>query len=589
MKAHGLGSAALMWLSLHGCLSGRPAGTCATSSDCKSGHLCVARACVPVCDVDEQCASGQICVDGACAPGAPRTPEVTAVDGDDPERLCPDAGGGHCIATGITVTGGRLLDATFYLLSDAGRVLALAPAADRTDTRARLPLAPDTEPGTYTLFAANTYGSAALTVSLLQGPPGPALTPDQLVDAVNSASRLIAVERLPVGTVHDSVAAGDHAHEAADTTAGTFAIARLPVGTSAQSVAAGDHVHGATEVVAGVFGLDRLPMGTTAGTVAAGNHLHQATDVTAGTILPERLPIGASAGMVAAGDHKHSTTDVAGLEAYVMPMPQSIAAPWVSGITYDPVTNALFYIQSATFSVGRYDLATGRDTLVWYNSGSNAGEGVAVVTRPLTGARELWFGYSGWGYIRHVPVTATPADATTPGAATDYPFAPGGFVGLVPATPLSGVPDSYLAVRSDTSDVRYWVFGASDWAALQLASPAGGETTNMNTAAVNTVLDGRAGGIVPAGLYLDTTTRTVWVGDLYNGYVWIYRYDPAELSAGAPNLPLLRYVARIRPPLGSNQGLAYDRARKLIWTCSYGQYQCVSAHFDIDVLVASLP
>ncbi len=61
-------------------------------------------------------------------------------------------------------------------------------------------------------------------------------------------------------------------------TTGTLSVDRLPVGTGPNTVAAGDHTH-AFSTITGQAAYSQLPVGTTANTVAAGNHTHTAAEV----------------------------------------------------------------------------------------------------------------------------------------------------------------------------------------------------------------------------------------------------------------------------------------------------------------------
>ncbi len=459
-------------------------------------------------------------------------PSIAAIDGDDPALVCPGAGT-HCILNGLAVTGDNLLGASFELQPAIGPAVALAAAVGSTATRALLALPATIAAGTYTLVATNRSGSANQAFTIIQGPPGiqgpvgPDMTPDQLVDAINGASKPLA-------------------------------IGRLPVGNAAGTIAEGNHLHDAAAIVSGTIALQRLPTGTTADTVALGNHTHAQGEV---ADLPDTIAANTSFGV-----------------------------PMINGITYDPVTDALFYMQYGTWTIGRYDVATRRDTLVWYDGGAGAGEGVAVVPT-IVGRDELWFGYSNWAYVRHLPVSRVPADATASGGqAADYPCPAGGFSGLVHAEPWSAVLYTYISVRTDTNDIRFWRPDTAGYNTLQLATTAGGaETTDMNVAVAHTVADGRAGDIRATGLYLDEPTHTIWVGDQTNASIWIFRFDDNIRSKVVLEYPLVVYVGRIRSPTSDPRGLAYDRRRKLVWTCSGEQKRCEAARFDIDAFLAAVP
>ena len=57
-------------------------------------------------------------------------------------------------------------------------------------------------------------------------------------------------------------------------TTGQLSLDRLPVGTGSDMLAAGDHTHGAADVVSGVFDFGLIPVGDSDTTVARGDHEH---------------------------------------------------------------------------------------------------------------------------------------------------------------------------------------------------------------------------------------------------------------------------------------------------------------------------
>ncbi len=214
-------------------------GQCSGNKDCDPGQVCSSGACISLCRTDRDCGADRVCDDGVCVAGVRSSPRIDAVDGDG-TVVCPDAAGTHCIAAGLLVLGDNLEGATFTL-SGSGAPVELVARDGAIATSVALEL-PDVAPGTYTLTAANGAGSADQALQLLQGPPGPDLTPNQLVDRVNQATNVIAVQRLPVGVGATDVAAGNHVHAASAIT-GVFDASQLPVGTAADTVAAGDHTH----------------------------------------------------------------------------------------------------------------------------------------------------------------------------------------------------------------------------------------------------------------------------------------------------------------------------------------------------------
>lgn len=65
-----------------------------------------------------------------------------------------------------------------------------------------------------------------------------------------------------------------HPHSGADITSGTVPFDRLPVGNLANTVAAGAHSHDASAIQTGTIDFSRLPAGTGANQVSIGNHTH---------------------------------------------------------------------------------------------------------------------------------------------------------------------------------------------------------------------------------------------------------------------------------------------------------------------------
>ncbi len=188
-------------------------GECAENSDCESGQVCNVDTCESVCGFDTDCESAQICSASVCVVGDRPDPKITALDGDG-TVICPDADGTHCMAGGIVLTGENFEGAVVELHqgSATGNILGtLNIRGGATDTSMTVDLI-DVAEGVYYLTVTNNAGSADQAIQLLQGPPGPDLTANELVSRINSATSVIDAGVLPVGTAATDVAAGDHAH-----------------------------------------------------------------------------------------------------------------------------------------------------------------------------------------------------------------------------------------------------------------------------------------------------------------------------------------------------------------------------------------
>lgn len=201
-----------------GCSNSSPrSGDCSGNKDCEAGKICSEGECVELCASDLECDTGQICVESTCEAGTRATPAVLSIDGDDPARVCPDANGTHCVLAGILVTGENLGGAAFTLTGSVpNNPISLEADPTSTDTLAALALPDSIAPGTYMLTATNQAGSGEKALQLIQGPPGPDKTPNELVDSINLATNTIAVQRVP------------HTHDASEIDSGTLAAARLP-------------------------------------------------------------------------------------------------------------------------------------------------------------------------------------------------------------------------------------------------------------------------------------------------------------------------------------------------------------------------
>jgi Cys-rich repeat protein len=226
-----------------GCSGKSPESGCRANSDCAPGEVCSNGRCEQVCVTDFQCPEGQICPAGVCVDGQSLAPEITGVDGDG-SLFCPAANNTHCMTTGLWVTGANLEGAAFTLLPQGSPTeVTVEIAGDGSSTRKHLVLPAETAAGFYTLVASNRSGSADQVLQLLQGEPGPQLTPNELVAELNQATVDLDVGVLPVGTTSAHVALGSHTHDGSEITGGTVPFDRLPVGAGATQVAQGDHTH----------------------------------------------------------------------------------------------------------------------------------------------------------------------------------------------------------------------------------------------------------------------------------------------------------------------------------------------------------
>lgn len=200
-------------VALSSCDSEGPAGECTANSGCPGGSICKEGACAELCASDTDCDTGTICVDSTCGAGTRQTPEIKDVDGDGPD-LCTGAGGNHCVATTIEVTGANLSGASFELDAVGGGSIALTPVGKPSDTFVALAVPESLVAGDYVLHVVNGAGSADQVVEVLKGdsgeqgpqgpqgqpgPQGPAGALDETqVAAMNAA---ITAAKVPVGTI----------------------------------------------------------------------------------------------------------------------------------------------------------------------------------------------------------------------------------------------------------------------------------------------------------------------------------------------------------------------------------------------------
>jgi hypothetical protein len=202
------------WLTSVSLLLGTACSKRDAEGSCPPGSLRIGGECVRLCANDLECEAGRICADGTCVPGDRPAPRITALDGDGAD-LCPDAPSTHCVATGLWVSGENLEGGAFALTTSPGGtrtpLTVLAVEAGRVHVGT---IDPTTFPaGGYVLSAANAAGSADQGLTFLQGPPGPAMTPNDMIAHINTGSTTLNFARLA------GVAPLSHTHGAADLTA----------------------------------------------------------------------------------------------------------------------------------------------------------------------------------------------------------------------------------------------------------------------------------------------------------------------------------------------------------------------------------
>ncbi len=185
-----------------GCSKSLPAGTCNRNGDCTGGSVCVESECLVLCQTQRDCFGTTWCNGtGTCVDVTSDTPPVLqTVIGDNDED--PTA-----IREGLIVQGQQLADAAFELQTDT-TVVGLTVVSQQ-DTRALLAFPADIVSGAYTLTATNGAGSSQAAVTLTL----PELGADDLLARINTATGLVSINRLPVGTDAGSVASGAHAHD----------------------------------------------------------------------------------------------------------------------------------------------------------------------------------------------------------------------------------------------------------------------------------------------------------------------------------------------------------------------------------------
>lgn len=187
--------AALLFVSLGvaGCGGSNKVGQCNATNECPSGEVCQNKVCAKTCDTTTVCPGGYSCQNGLCVTGATGAPEIASVSGMSTETC---EGGTPCIGAGFVVAGSHLSNTTFTITGPDGdstsyEMKRVNNSGD--DSSAELtPVFPrrkvDFTEGRYVLTAVNQAGSDTSNVQLLRGEAGPALTADQIIDKINTAS-----------------------------------------------------------------------------------------------------------------------------------------------------------------------------------------------------------------------------------------------------------------------------------------------------------------------------------------------------------------------------------------------------------------
>lgn len=214
-------------VAVAGCSGDRTGGTSNSGcTECGAGEVCVNGECTKLCDSNADCGDGQVCTtENLCR----------VIEGGVPPVI-EDVIGNHAtdptqLVDGMVVTGTGLGDVSIELVSTETVELAIR---NQSTTAVQVILPADVVSGDYTLVASNGAGTDQASVTLTL----PELTGDVLLDRINTdATGTVAFARLPVGTAANTVAQGDHNHDAAYYTRAqadsTFVTpATLPVTTS---------------------------------------------------------------------------------------------------------------------------------------------------------------------------------------------------------------------------------------------------------------------------------------------------------------------------------------------------------------------
>jgi hypothetical protein len=186
--------------------SGSVAAGCSENSDCDPGFICVPPRCEEVCFTQKDCTGPEVCIGNICDTPVPGvTPQIDSVTGNAPNDATR-------IADGLLVSGTALADAHFELTDSGGQAAVLAVRSQNA-TSAHLVLPSDVTSGEYVLVAWNASGSSdqePVTLTL------PELDGDELLHRLNEdATGQLALERIPTGGSANTVALGDHLHDAA--------------------------------------------------------------------------------------------------------------------------------------------------------------------------------------------------------------------------------------------------------------------------------------------------------------------------------------------------------------------------------------
>ena len=179
--------------ALAACSGSSKVGQCNATNECPAGEVCQNKVCARTCDSTTPCPGGYSCQNGLCVTGSTGAPELSSVAGMSTE-ICDD--GVPCIGAGFVVSGAHLANAIFTITGPDAAAnsyeMTRVNATSDDNTAELTPVFPrrqvDLGEGTYVITAVNQSGTGNANVQLLRGEAGPALTADQLIDRINTAS-----------------------------------------------------------------------------------------------------------------------------------------------------------------------------------------------------------------------------------------------------------------------------------------------------------------------------------------------------------------------------------------------------------------